>query len=51
MSTLVERLSNRRDYFLRLSEFTDLSAKVFLMTIKFSQFDYSTMFRKSNVNK
>ena len=51
MATLAERLSNCCDYFLRLSEFPDLSGKVFLITFKFSQLDYSPMFRKNDVNK
>ena len=51
MGTLVEKLSNCYNYFLRLSGFPDLSGKVFLIPFKFSELDYSTKFRKSNVNK
>ena len=48
MDTLVEKLSNCCDYFLRVSRFPDLSGKVFLVTFKFSYVEYSTMFRNSN---
>ena len=41
MCTLVEELSNWYDYFLRLSGFPDLFSKVYLITFKFSQFDFS----------
>ena len=47
MSTLVEKLSNCCNYFLRLSGFLDLSGKVFMITFKL---DYSTMFPKRNVS-
>ena len=36
MGTLIEKLSNCCDYFLRLSGFPDLSGKVFLITFQFS---------------
>ena len=51
MGTLVEQLSNCCDYFLRLSGFPNLSGKMCLITFKFSKLEYSTIFRKSNVNK
>ena len=51
MDTLVEKISNCCNYFSRLSGFLDLSGKVFLITFKFSQLDFSTMFRNCNVNK
>ena len=51
MGTLVEKLLNCFDYFLRLSGFPDLSGKEFLMTFKFSLLDYSTMLCKNNANK
>ena len=51
MDTLVEKLSNCCDYFLRLSGFPDLSGQVFLITFKFYLLDYSAMFFKNNVNK
>ena len=38
-------------FFLRLSEIPDLSGKVFLITYKFSQLDYSKMFYDRIVNK
>ena len=51
MDTLVEELSNCCDYFSSLSGFSNLSGKLFLITFKFSELDYSVMFCKSNVNK
>ena len=39
------------DYFLRLLGFPNLSGKVHLITFIFSSLEYSTIFRKSNVNK
>ena len=50
MDTLVEKLSNRCDYFSRLSGFPDLSGKEFLITFKFSELDYSTVFCNSSVH-
>ena len=50
MATLVAKLSKCCNYFLRLSGFPDLSDKVFLIIFKFSEPDYSTIFRNSNVN-
>ena len=41
MCTLVEELSSFYNYFLRLSGFSDLFGKIFLITFKFSQFDFS----------
>ena len=51
MGALVEKLSKCCDYFLMLSGYPERSAEVFLITFKFSLFDYSTIFRKNNVNK
>ena len=42
---------NSYDYVFRLSGFSDLYGKVFLITFKFSYLDFSMIFRKSNVNK
>ena len=51
MDKKTKKLLNCCTYFLRLSGFPDLSGKVFLITFKFSELDYSTMFRKNSVNK
>ena len=51
MGTLVEKLSNCCLYVSGVSGITDLSGEVFMITFKFTQLGYSTMFRKSNVNK
>ena len=51
MGTLVEKLSNCYNYFLRLSEFPDLSGKVFFIFYKLSKLDYSTIFQNSNEKK
>ena len=51
MGTLIEKVLNCGDYFLRLSAFPDLPDKVFLISFKFSLLDYATMFDKSNVSK
>ena len=50
-TTLVEKILNCCDCFLRLSGFPDLCGKVFLITFKFSYLDFSAMFCKSNVHK
>ena len=51
MGTLVEKLSHCCQYFSGVSGIADLSGEVFMITFKFTQLGYSTMFRKSNVNK
>ena len=51
MCTLVQKLSNGSDYFLRLSRFPDLFGKVFLITFKFSFFDFSTTFSQERCNE
>ena len=48
MGTLVEKLSNCCDYFLRFSGFPNLSRKVFLISFKFSERNYSA---RAIVNK
>ena len=48
MCTLIEEFSNGYEYFLKLLGFTDLFGKVFLITFKFSQLDFSTTFCQNN---
>ena len=51
MGILVEELSNYYDYFLRCLGFPDLFGKVFLITFKFSLFDFSTTFLQEKLKK
>ena len=51
MCTLDEKLSNCSEYFLRLSGIPDLFGEVFLITFKFSLFDFSTTFLQEQCKK
>ena len=48
MYTLIGELYNWHNYFLRLLGFPDLFGKVFLITFKFSQLGFYTIFGKNN---
>ena len=51
MSTLVEDISNSYNHNLRIPRFPDLICKIFLITFKLSQFDFSNTLFARALNK